>query len=120
MSDELGTRSLSDRVVLLALAELSATGEVPVHTGEVNRACKAAVEAIDGEVLGSISEAEINRCLNRLEADGHVAAEPTDATSAVGKGRPRFALADEPSAVVDALADDDQVGSLAASVAESL
>ena len=120
MGDELGTRSLSDRVVLLALAELSATDEVPAHTGEVNRACKETVETVDAEVLGSISEAEINRSLNRLESDGHVAAEPTDDTSAVGKGRPRFVLSPDPDTVVDALADDDQVGALAAAVGESL
>jgi len=120
MSEELETRSLADCVVLLALAELSAKGVAPSHTGEVCRACNEAVEAVDGDVLGSVSEAEVNRALNRLEADGHVAAEPSDDTSAVGKGRPRFVLEDDLSTVVDALAEDDRVAGVAAKLKGSL
>jgi hypothetical protein len=120
MSDELGTRSLADCVVLLALADLSADGVTPSHTGEVCRACNETVEEVDGDVLGSVSEAEVNRALNRLEADGYVVAEPSDDTSAVGKGRPRFVLEDDPLTVVDTLAGDDRVADLAADVAESL
>jgi len=120
MSDELGTRSLADRVVLLALAELSTKGETPAHTGEVCRACNGVVEEVDGDVLGSVSEAEVNRALNRLEADGHVVAEPSDDTSAVGKGRPRFVVDGDLSAVVDALAEDDRVGGRAADLRASL
>lgn len=120
MSDELGTRSLADCVVLLALAELSTDGQTPAHTGEVCRACDGAVEELEGDVLGSVSEAEVNRALNRLEADGHVVAEPSDDTSAVGKGRPRFVLEEDPSAVLDGLARDDRVANLAAGLKESL
>jgi hypothetical protein len=120
MSDELGTRSLADCVVLLALADLSVANNAPAHTGEVCRACNEAVEELEGDVLGSVSEAEVNRALNRLEADGHVVAEPSDDTSAVGKGRPRFVLEEDPSAVLDALAQDDRVDNLAAGLKESL
>ena len=120
MSDELETRSLADCVVLLALAELSAGGETPAHTGEVGRACNEAVEEIDGDVLGSVSEAEVNRALNRLEADGHVVAEPRDDTSAVGKGRPRFVLEDDLPTVVGTLTEDDRVAELAVELEESL
>ena len=120
MSDELETRSLADCVALLALAELSAEGDTPAHTGEVCRACNETVEEIDGDVLGSVSEAEVNRALNRLEADGHVVAEPSDDTSAVGKGRPRFVLEDDLPAVVDALTEDDRVARLAAELEASL
>ncbi|MFT4881509.1 MAG: hypothetical protein ACI9CA_002014 [Natronomonas sp.] len=120
MSDELGTRSLADCVVLLALAELSTDGETPAHTGEVCRACDETAEELNGEVLGSVSEAEVNRALNRLEADDHVAAEPSDDTSAVGKGRPRFVLEEELPTVVDSLAEDDRVAHLAAELEASL
>ena len=120
MSDEIETRPLADCVALLALAELSTEDGTPVHTGEVNRVCNEAAERIDGDVLGSVSEAEVNRALNRLEADGHVVAEPSDDTSAVGKGRPQFVLEDDLSAVVDALSDDDRVAGLAAELEESL
>jgi Cdc6-like AAA superfamily ATPase len=120
MSDELKTRSLADCVVLLALAELSTDGETPAHTGEVRRACDEAVEEMDGDTLGSVSEAEVNRALNRLEADDHVVAEPSDGTSAVGKGRPRFVLEADLPAVVSSLAADDRVAELAAELETSL
>lgn len=120
MSEELETRALADCVVLLALAELSAGGHTPAHTGEVCRVCNETVEEVDGDVLGSVSEAEVNRALNRLEADGHVVAEPSDETSAVGKGRPQFVLDDDLPAVVDALSRDDRVAHLAGELEESL
>lgn len=120
MGTELETRSLADCVVLLALAELSTDGVTPAHTGEVCRTCNEAVEEVGGDVLGSVSEAEVNRALNRLEADSHVVAEPSDDTSAVGKGRPRFVLEEDLSAVVDALAEDDRVAELAAELEESV
>ncbi|MEF8908206.1 MAG: hypothetical protein V5A13_10125 [Haloarculaceae archaeon] len=120
MSDELETRSLADCVVLLALADLSVADNTPAHTGEVCRACNEVVEELEGDVLGSVSEAEVNRALNRLEADDHVVAEPSDDTSAVGKGRPRFVLEADPAAVLDALAQDDRVANLAAGLKESL
>jgi predicted ArsR family transcriptional regulator len=120
MTDDIRDRSLSDRVVALGLAELTAAGETPAHTGQVSRACDDGAAELDADVLGSISEAEVNRALNRLEADGHVEAVEDESTSAVGKGRPRFVLATDAAAVVDAFAEDDQTGRLAARIEESL
>lgn len=117
MTIDLRSRALSDRVVLLGLAALSTAGETPAHTGKVVRTCGEHTGSIRAEVLGTISEAEVNRALNRLEADGHVRCVRIDDTSTVGKGRPQYALAGEAETIVEALVDDDEVGGLAADVA---
>jgi predicted ArsR family transcriptional regulator len=119
MTADLHSRALSDRIVILGLTALSAAGETPAHTGNVVRTCGEHTGSVRAETLGTISEAEVNRALNRLEADGHVRRVRVDDTSAVGKGRPQYALAREAEAVVEALADDDEVGRLAAEVAAS-
>jgi DNA-binding HxlR family transcriptional regulator len=117
MTVDLHSRALSDRIVLLGLAVLSTAGQTPAHTGTVVRTCGEHADSIRAETLGPISEAEVNRALNRLEADGHVRRVRVDDTSVVGKGRPQYALAGEPETVVEPLADDDEVGGLAAEVA---
>lgn len=120
MIADLRSRSLSDRVVVLGLAALSTAGETPAHTGRVVRTCGEHTGSVRAEVLGTISEAEVNRALNRLEADGHVRCVRVDDTSTVGKGRPQYTLTAEAEAVVEAFADDDEVGGLAAEVADLL
>lgn len=119
MTADLCSRALSDRVVLLGLAVLSAASETPAHTGKVVRTCSEHTGSIRAEVLGTVSEAEVNRALNRLEADEYVECVIDD-TSPAGKGRPQYALATDPATVVEPLADDTQVGALATEVAESL
>jgi len=119
MTVDTGEWSLSDRIVLLGLAGLAMDGEAPAHTGQVCRACEDYLDQVEAEVVGSVSEAEVNRALNRLEAGGYVEAIKSDDTSAVGKGRPQFRLADDPEAVVDSLADDDAVGTLATRLRQS-
>jgi len=120
MTGHLRSRAFSDRVVLLGLVALSAAGETPAHTGRVVRTCDERAGSIRADVLGRVSEAEVNRALNRLEADGYVDCVDGDDTSPVGKGRPQYTLATERGAVVDALVDDEQVGDLATQVADSL
>lgn len=119
MTADLLSRALSDRVVVLGLAALSAAGETPAHTGRIVRTCGEHTGLIRAEILGKVSEAEVNRALNRLEADEYVECVVDD-TSPTGKGRPQYTLADDHTRVVDTLADDDQVGSLATEIAESL
>ncbi len=115
--DDIASRSLSETVVLLCLADLESAGETPAHTARVVRTTREHLDAIEEETLGKLSEAAVNRALNRLEADGLVAMADPDDRSPAGKGRPEYALAVDTDAVVDALAEDDQVGPLAARVA---
>lgn len=114
MSDsvDLDSASLSSHVVLAGLVELSVRGDTPAHAGEIRGACNEAMDAVDGDVLGTVTEAEVTRTLNELEAEGVVEGTRDD-TSATGKGRPNYRLDADPDAVRATLADDDRVAPLA-------
>lgn len=117
MEIKIGSRSLSEKVVLLSMADLELTGTAPAHTGEVIRATKDHVEAVEADTMGKLSESEVNRALNRLEAEGYVEIVETGDTSPIGKGRPTYTLGVEVETVIEALAEDEAVGQLADRVA---
>ena len=119
MSDTAGIEetSLTHRVVLLGVADLAGEGTTPAHAGEIRRACKDSLDAVESEVVGTPSEAEVSRALNELEAAGLLSAIRGD-TSATGKGRPRFELATDRDAVLGDLDDDDRVDPLVARLAD--
>jgi len=118
MTEDIDSRPLSDRVVLLCLADLELSGVAPTHTGRVVRATKDHIDSVDAETLGRLSEAEVSRALNRLDADGLVELVDSGDNSPAGKGRPEYAPAVESEAVLEALADDAQVGGLVDRVGE--
>ncbi|WP_436906728.1 hypothetical protein [Halosimplex marinum] len=109
---ELDSESLASRVVAAGVVELSVRDETPAHAGEIRRACNDAMDAVEGEVLGTVTEAEVARTLNELEADGVVEGARVDASPA-GKGRPNYRLVPPADAVRAALADDDRTAELA-------
>ncbi len=118
MQGELASRSLSGRIVLLCLADLEYAAETPAHTGEIIGELRDLLDAIDEHLLDSLSEAAVNRALNRLEADGLVEMSSPSGTSPTGKGRPQYTLAADPSDIVSSLADDDEVAPLAEHVSQ--
>ena len=101
--------SLSQRVVLLGLVELSERGTTPVHSGDVKRACQRRLEEVEGDVVGELSEPDAIRALNELAGAGILSEAEVEDRSPVGKGRPTYALAADPEAVLDALAEDDRL-----------
>ena len=109
--------SLTHRVVVLAVADLAGEGATPAHAGEVRRACKASLDAVATDVVGTPSEGEVARALNELEAAGLLSAIRGD-TSATGKGRPRFELAVERDALLADLAEDERVDPLVSRLAD--
>lgn len=104
--------SLSQRVVLLGLVELSEQGTTPVHSGDVKRVCQSRLEEIEGDVVGGLSEPEAIRALNELAGAGVLSEAEVEDRSPVGKGRPTYALAADTAAVLDALAEDDRIAPL--------
>jgi len=102
---------LTHRVVLLGVVELDDDGETPVHAGEVRAHCADALASVEGDVVGTLTEAEVARTLNELDAAGALEGSRDD-TSPSGKGRPGFRLAVADEAALDALADDNRLGSL--------
>jgi len=113
MPAQIDTLALSSRVVLLSMTQLSQTDETPVHTGRVIRATTEHVADIDADTIGKLDEAEVNRALNRLEADDFVEQAEIDDTSPVGKGRPTYTLNVDTDTVLTELADDAEVAPLA-------
>ncbi|MFC7142139.1 hypothetical protein ACFQMA_20165 [Halosimplex aquaticum] len=114
MSDpvELDSPALSTYVVLAGVVELSVRGETPAHAVEIRRACNRAMEAVDVDVLGTVTEAEVSRTLNELDAADLVDGRRDD-TSATGKGRPAYRLTADAEAVRTQLAEDERVAPLA-------
>lgn len=119
MTESIASLSLSSRVVLLTLTNLSQDGETPAHTGEVIRANADHLDAVEAETLGKVSEAEVSRALNSLEDEGLVEIVDSDDTSPVGKGRPAYSLTVDAGTVLDALTDDTDVAPLADRLAQN-
>lgn len=106
---ELDETTLTQRVVLAGLADLSARGETPAHAGEIRAVCRDALDGVEADVVGGTpTEAEVSRALNRLDATDLVEGS-RDETSVTGKGRPKFRPAADPAALLDRLADDGDV-----------
>ncbi len=112
MSDATTSLSLSSRVVLLTITQLTQHDETPAHTGQVIRANADHLDAIEADTLGKVSEAEVSRALNRLEDKELVEMANQSEKSPVGKGRPAYTLAVDVETVLNELADDDAVGPL--------
>lgn len=109
---ELAAASLAERVTLLGVTYLAGRGETPIHAGEIVGTCTWEFDDVDADVLGNLSEADVSRALNQLEADGAVEQTTDGDASPVGKGRPRYSLAVAPEAVFDSYATDDRLAAL--------
>jgi DNA-binding transcriptional ArsR family regulator len=118
MTDDIETLSLSGQVVLLTVSHLSKRGETPAHTGEVIRTSGDLLDGVDLDALGSVSEAEVSRSLNRLEAAGLVAMADQDDSSPVGKGRPVYKLTVDVETVMTTLREDDTLAPVVEDVTE--
>jgi hypothetical protein len=108
MSHDIESTSLTQRVVLLGLADLSTSDETPAHAPTVLRTCSEAVDDVDGDVVGRLTESDGARALNELETTGLVESI-SDAESPTGKGRPRYRLAVDRTFLLDALGEDDRL-----------
>lgn len=116
MSHDIDDLSLAQRVVLLGVAHLDASGQTPAHANEVTRVCSEYADGVGGDTLGTLAEADVGSALNRLEADGLVSVPDLDDTSPTGKGRPAYELTDDRPAVLDALAADDRLADVVAEI----
>lgn len=111
--------SLTHRIVLLAVTELTVRGETPAHSGTVRSASIRLLEAVENDPLGNLAESDTVRALNELEAAGVVAAVDLAESSPVGKGRPGYELAVESDALLAELGEDDRVRALVETVQEA-
>jgi len=109
---DLDSTTLTQRLTLISVAHLATNGKTPAHAGEISRTCARHVEAIDADVVGSVSEAATTRALNELEAADLVRMATDGSDSPVGKGRPEYEPGLDTSTLVTALDDDDRLDEL--------
>lgn len=95
------------RVVLLAIVEAATEGTAPVRSYEVRERCESHLGTLDAFDSG-IDRDRVIAALSDLEERGLLRSERVE--SPVGKGRPGYALANDPDAVLDVLAGDEHVG----------
>ena len=103
--------TLVEQVVLLGVAS---GADEAVRPDQVRRSCNDRLT----DATGRLSEADVSRALNTLTAQGLLDEGGDDERSPVGKGRPAYTLAVDDSAALDALADQESVAPLVASVRE--
>lgn len=121
MEEALESTTPLQRFVLLAVADLDARGDAGARSFDVREFCEARATELDGDPFGGggFTRQGVIRALSALEAAGLLEEEVGD-ESPVGKGRPRYSLAEGPGAVLAALEADDHVGPVAESVRESV
>lgn len=108
--------TLPQRTVLSSVAALEADGETPAHANVISQACRELAEELDD--VGTLTEAEVGRALNALEAEGFVSVPSMEDTSPTGKGRPAYELAVDVETVREALAADERLPDAAVAVDE--
>jgi hypothetical protein len=116
---QLDAKPLAERFVLLGVTDLYLRDETPAHSVEVMRACEQHLDALDGAVVGRVTEADIMRAMNALAAEGLLSQTDVVDRSAVGKGRPAYTLGVEVTALLDSLEADDRLAPLLETVGEA-
>lgn len=109
---DLGSTTLTQRLALISVARLAAADDTPAHAGAIARACSDYVDDVDGDVVGSVSEAAATRALNELEDRDLVHMTTDGSDSPVGKGRPEYEPAYDATALIEAFEDDDRLAPL--------
>lgn len=102
--------TLPQRIVLLSVATLERDEETPATVNVIT--VRAQEHAAGLAEIGKLTEAEVDRALNVLDAEGLVSMPATDEKSPVGKGRPAYEMAVDVETPLEALSDDEDVGSL--------
>jgi predicted ArsR family transcriptional regulator len=106
---DLEETTLTQRVVLLGVTDCVRADSTPTHAGEVIRTCSDRLDAVEGDVLGSLSEADVARALKELATQGLIERAALEDTSPVGKGRPTYELTAGTGQVLELLAADERL-----------
>lgn len=100
--------SLTERIVLLAIADAAVSDEAPVASMDIRPRCLELLETADTEVVSAPDESDIMRALSQLGTEPYVEEKKTD-QSPTGKGRPKYELDTDPEMVLSALAEDERL-----------
>ncbi len=105
----LDSHSLTEKLVLLAIADAVLCEETPVASVDIRPRCEKLLEHVDAAVVSPPGESDIMRALSVLGAEPYVD-EVRSGTSPTGKGRPQYGLDTDPDTVLAAFEEDDQLG----------
>ena len=108
MTVDIDETTLTERVVLLGILRQSRRDETPTTSAELQSVCEDCLDAVEAEVVGRLTEAEVTRALNSLAASALVE-EALPKRSPVGKGRPSYDLAVAEADLLSALSGDGRV-----------
>jgi hypothetical protein len=108
VSSAVQSSSLTEKIVLLALADATVSGETPVASVDIRPRCQSLLDDVDAAVVSLPKESDIMRALSTLGTEPYVT-EMSSSTSPTGKGRPRYELDTDVSSILDALASDGQL-----------
>lgn len=100
--------SLTERIVLLAIADAAVSDDTPVASMDIRPRCRDLLESVDTEVVSTPNESDIMRALSQLGTEPYVKEETSD-TSPTGKGRPKYELGTDPETVLSAIAEDERL-----------
>ena len=100
------------RITLCCLLNMIQADREPADAAEIRAAAKDLLETAEGQPVGSVSEADITRALNKLSETELIEQTRPENRSPVGKGRPRYALSGDVETVRSALESDEYVGAL--------
>jgi hypothetical protein len=98
--------SLTEQLVLLAVADAEEGDDAPAQTHLLRHLCQDRLADVDAGVVGSVTEADVMRSLYRLESEGIVEERQLDDQSPTGKGRPAYTLSGSREEVYDAVSDE--------------
>lgn len=106
---EFDDASLTERFVLLALAEVEERGQTPANALALLDRCREREAERSEVVCGRFSEADLVSACRSLAGRGLVAEADAGETSPAGKGRPEYELSDAvDAAAVKGLAREDE------------
>lgn len=108
VSSAVQSSSLTEKIVLLALADATISEETPVASVDIRPRCQSLLDDVDTDVVSLPKETDIMRALSTLGTEPYVN-ETSSSTSPTGKGRPRYELDTAISSVLDALESDEQL-----------
>lgn len=103
--DTIDSLSLTEQLVLLAVADAHRNDETPAQTHEVRRTCRTRLDDLESEIVGTVTEADVMRSLYRLEGEGIVEEVRAEERSPTGKGRPTYTLSEPSEAIYEGISN---------------
>lgn len=104
--------TFAQRVTLCCLVDLAERGDTPADAADIKITATELLEGVDGQPVGSLSDADVVRALSELADTGLLDERRPEDRSPTGKGRPEYALDADHGKLRRELEGDDRIGSV--------